>query len=251
MTLNRHWGYNKHDNDWKSAETIIQNLCDIASKGGNYLLNAGPTAEGLIPPESVDILKQVGAWMKVNGEAIYDTQAGPSRDTIRLQPDGRMTTKPGKLYLHVFNWPKDGRLFLEGMRGDIVKKAYLLANPKRAPLALEPHERSLFIEVPAEAPDAIASVVAVEFPLPAKTHNCRRQHQRYGQASHLHVAHALEGRRFATGWPRGHPYRLPVFAAPRSAARLCPRFPDPGKHDRGAHCRARLHCAAATFVFPI
>ncbi len=163
MTLNRHWGYNRHDHDWKSAETVIRNLCDIASKGGNYLLNVGPTAEGVIPPESVAILKTVGAWMKTNGDAIHGTQAGPSRDTIRLQPDGRMTTKPGKLFLHVFNWPKDGRLFLEGMKGDIVTKAYLLADPARKPLGLERHERSLFISVPALAPDPIASVVVVEY----------------------------------------------------------------------------------------
>ena len=162
MTLNRHWGYNKNDHDWKSTETIIQNLCDIASKGGNYLLNVGPTAEGLIPEESVNILQEVGQWLKVNGEAIYDSQAGPARDNIRLRNPGRLTIKPGKLFLHVFDWPENRKIFLEGMKGHIVQKAYLLADKARAPLTFDPYERSLFIHVPAAAPDPYASVIVVE-----------------------------------------------------------------------------------------
>lgn len=74
MTLNDHWGYNKADNNWKSANTLIYNIIDIAAKGGNYLLNVGPTAEGVIPPESVERLAEMGKWLKVNGEAIYATK---------------------------------------------------------------------------------------------------------------------------------------------------------------------------------
>ncbi|MCX7006498.1 MAG: alpha-L-fucosidase, partial [Kiritimatiellaeota bacterium] len=71
MTMNGTWGFKSYDDNWKSTETLINNLCDIASKGGNYLLNVGPTSEGLIPVPSVERLAQVGEWMRVNGEAIY------------------------------------------------------------------------------------------------------------------------------------------------------------------------------------
>ncbi len=74
MTMNDTWGYKKNDDNWKSAETLIHNLVDIAAKGGNYLLNVGPTAEGLIPQASVDRLAKMGDWMEVNSEAIYETE---------------------------------------------------------------------------------------------------------------------------------------------------------------------------------
>ena len=77
MTMNGTWGFKRDDNNWKSTETLIRNLCDIASKGGNYLLNVGPTSEGLIPQPSLDRLAEVGKWMKVNGEAIYGTGPTP------------------------------------------------------------------------------------------------------------------------------------------------------------------------------
>ena len=96
MTLNGHWGYNKADQNWKTTSTLVHNLIDIVSKGGNYLLNVGPTAEGLIPGPSVDRLKEIGVWMKVNGEAIEG--AGPTALGYELgkpgKPDkrGRATT---------------------------------------------------------------------------------------------------------------------------------------------------------------
>lgn len=162
MTLNKHWGYNKNDHDWKDAKTIITNISDIATKGGNYLLNVGPTAEGLIPDSSVNILKQVGEWMKVNGEAIYGTTSAPPRDNMRFAGT-RMTQKPGKLYLHVFNWPDDQKLFVEGMKGGITQKVYLLSDPDKTPLDFEAKERSVTISVPTEAPDKICSIVVLEY----------------------------------------------------------------------------------------
>ena len=89
MTMNTSWGYKWYDNNWKSAQTLIQMLVDIASKGGNLLLNVGPTAEGLIPDSSIVRLEQIGAWMKQNGESVYGTKASPF---FKL-PWGRCTQK--------------------------------------------------------------------------------------------------------------------------------------------------------------
>lgn len=159
MTLNDHWGFNRSDHHWKSSESIVRNLIDIASKGGNYLLNVGPTAEGLIPQPSVERLAEVGRWMKINGEAIYGTQASPLAAPVAW---GRVTSKPGKpgkLYLHVFDWPKDGRLTLP--KGIEYRRAYLLAEPGRA-LKLRNTRQGMRLAVPASAPDSIASVIVVE-----------------------------------------------------------------------------------------
>lgn len=160
MTMNEHWGYNKNDQNWKSLTTLIRNLIDIASKGGNYLLNVGPTAEGLIPEPSVERLREMGKWMKVNGQAVYGTTSGPF-PTAPVW--GRVTQKPGKLFLHVFDWPKDGKLTLEGIPGKKATAAYLLADANRTPLALAANEENGDIELslPAPAPDPIASVIVL------------------------------------------------------------------------------------------
>ncbi|MFO1487632.1 MAG: alpha-L-fucosidase [Verrucomicrobiota bacterium] len=159
MTMNDTWGFKSYDHNWKSTTSLIRNLVDIASKGGNYLLNVGPTSEGLIPEPSVERLKAVGAWMKVNGDAIYGTSATP----FRRLPWGRCTTKAsGKdtlLYLHVFNWPANGRLVVPGLK-NAVTSAKLLANGRLLRFSGTP--RGVELEVPAEAPDAISSTVILK-----------------------------------------------------------------------------------------
>ncbi len=157
MTMNDTWGYKFYDENWKSAETIIRNLIDIASKGGNYLLNVGPTAEGLIPQPSTERLAEVGRWMRLNGEAIYGTSAGPFATQLSF---GRATSKPGRLYLHVFDWPADGRLQVPAWR-KTPKKAYLLASP-RAPIRFTANGEGIVLQMPMKAPDPIASVIVLE-----------------------------------------------------------------------------------------
>ncbi len=115
MTMNDTWGFKSNDTNFKSKNTLIHNLVDIASKGGNYLLNVGPTSEGLIPEPEVDRLKGVGEWMKVNGSSIYATSASPYK---RLGFDGRATVKGNLLYLNVFTWPDSG-LTLTGLKTPI------------------------------------------------------------------------------------------------------------------------------------
>jgi alpha-L-fucosidase len=159
MTMNDTWGFKSYDHNWKSTETIIRNLVDIASKGGNYLLNVGPTSEGLIPEPSIERLKAVGEWMKVNDDAIYDTTASP----FKRLPWGRCTKKVSgsttTLYLHVFNWPADGKLIVPGLKNKITS-AKLLATGKR--LKAEPTADGVIIDVPANAPDPISSTVVLK-----------------------------------------------------------------------------------------
>ena len=157
MTMNDTWGFKFYDDNWKSSETILHNLIDIASKGGNYLLNVGPTAEGLIPQPSVDRLAAVGKWMKVNGESIYGTTASPFAKQLSF---GRATSRGNRVYVHVFDWPPDGRLQLPQW-GRTVKKAYLITSPKTA-LKFSASAESITVQTPAKAPDPIASVVVLE-----------------------------------------------------------------------------------------
>jgi alpha-L-fucosidase len=161
MTMNDHWGYNKNDHNWKSSRELIRMLADIASKGGNFLLNIGPTAEGIFPPESIERLRDIGRWMTLNGEAIYGTQASP----FRALEWGRCTQKPVKrgtrLYLHVFDWPEDGRLVVPGIYNS-PEQAYLLADPTKTRLGLNRSEDAIQIALPAEAPDPVDTVVILD-----------------------------------------------------------------------------------------
>jgi len=162
MTMNHTWGFRSYDNDWKSAETLVANLVDIASKGGNYLLNVGPASAGEIPEASVERLQAVGAWMKINGEAIYDTTASPFTKQL---PWGRCTKKIADdgttLYLHVFTgfWPRDGKLLVPGLRNKNVS-ASLLAGGKELQTSMT--DAGIVVSVPVTAPDKISTTIVLK-----------------------------------------------------------------------------------------
>jgi alpha-L-fucosidase len=161
MTMNSTWGYKSFDENWKSTETLLHNLIDIASKGGNYLLNVGPTSEGVIPQPSVERLKEIGAWMKVNGEAVYGTTASPFTNQLSWGRCTKKLTKNGAtLYLHVFNWPGDGKLVVPALEGK-VQSAKLLANGKNVPMTVGANGE-LVLSLPDVASDKIATTIKLE-----------------------------------------------------------------------------------------
>ncbi|MEA3226775.1 MAG: alpha-L-fucosidase, partial [Planctomycetota bacterium] len=157
MTMNNTWGYKSYDDNWKSTETLIRNLVDIVSKGGNYLLNIGPKGDGSIPQESIESMQTIGKWMDANGQAIYETKASP----FEKPTWGRYTSKAGKIYAHVFDWPENGDLKVP--TGNLrIKRAYLLADPNRTLLETRKGRGTLTISIPEKAPDDIVSVVVIE-----------------------------------------------------------------------------------------
>jgi alpha-L-fucosidase len=120
MTMNDTWGYKTFDERWKSSQTLIRNLVEVASKGGNYLLNVGPKPDGTFPEPISQRLTDIGNWMKVNSESIYGTTASPFRKLswgkVTTKAEGANTT----LYLHVFEWPANGQLLLPGLDNQII-----------------------------------------------------------------------------------------------------------------------------------
>ena len=174
-TINHTWGYRKDDQDWKSPGDILLKLLDIVSKGGNYLLNVGPMADGVIPAASQDVLRTAGRWLKVNGEAVYG--AGPTPFGEELgefaasgakdlrgqklylpRTEYRVTTKPGKIYFTFFQEPR-APFELPAMK-NAVKRAYRLADA--APIEVKSENGRHVLAIPRPLPDPMATVVVVE-----------------------------------------------------------------------------------------
>ncbi|WP_406683233.1 alpha-L-fucosidase [Seonamhaeicola sp. MEBiC1930] len=154
------WGYRSDDDNFKPIPTLIRNLIDQSSKGGNYLLNVSPTHEGTLKVEAVDRLKAMGTWMNKNSEAIYGTQASP----LAEEPEwGRITMKTveGKalLYLHVYNW-EDGTSLPVRLINQVAS-CYLLTDKSRS-FKTESNSNGIKVELTGEAPDAVASVIVLK-----------------------------------------------------------------------------------------
>ncbi len=160
-TLNDTWGFKKDDNNWKSSQTLIRQLVDIVSKNGNYLLNVGPTAEGLIPQPSIERLTQVGSWLKVNGDAVYGAKPSPYPYEFDW---GSITSKPGRAFVNVVEWPSDGSFVLYGLNSK-VHRASLLSR-SGADITVEQSQSEghevLRLRVPSQRPDPNVSVIELQ-----------------------------------------------------------------------------------------
>jgi alpha-L-fucosidase len=152
-TINDTWSFKSDDENWKSPHELVRKLVDIASKGGNYLLNVGPTAEGAIPQPSVERLDAMGRWLDVNGESIYGTRGGPLHGLEWC----RTTQRGQTVYLHVFDWPADGLLRLNGL-GQVVS-ARLLGDDV---LHVRNNAGGVEVQLPIQMPDVVDSVVVLQ-----------------------------------------------------------------------------------------
>lgn len=161
ITMNDHWGFNKFDKNFKSTKELIQMLVDIASKGGNFLLNVGPTAEGIFPQESISRLKEIGEWMKVYSESIYGTEASPFKQLDWGRATKKKIGSNTRLYLHVFNWPTDQKLIVPGIYNKPIM-AYLLGDKRKNLLPIERLEDAIVIRLPEQSTNEINSVVVLD-----------------------------------------------------------------------------------------
>ncbi len=166
MTLRDNWGYDHDESNWKSVQDLLERLSLTACRGANMLLNVGPTPEGAFTPEEVERLRGIGQWLKVNGEAVYGTTAGPFDFDFEW---GSISQKPGRLYLHVLKWNPAGISF-PGLKTP-VRGAYLLADPKRSPLkvAHNPATGAVTVSVPAQPPGPYVNVIALDLDGPLHT----------------------------------------------------------------------------------
>lgn len=175
MTINDTWGYKADDTNFKSTATLLRDLIDIASKGGNYLLNIGPDARGVVPAPEAERLRAMGRWLSVNGEAIYGTQStlfgaeAGSLSATEKDQDGkpkfiaawswRSTTSAAKLYIELFDWP-EGSFHLDRVPRKVIG-AYLLADPSHAPLTVTKNGEGIDVQMPAKPLDPIATVLVL------------------------------------------------------------------------------------------
>ena len=165
MTINDNWGFRKSDSNWKSTETLLRNLSDISSKGGNFLLNIGLKGDGSTPTENIKSLKTIGDWLDRNGIAIYGTQAGPltrrmewGRITQRRNQDGSTT-----LYLHVWEWPETSALTLIGLRTLPFSGRMLTSG---IPVSCHRTESGIDVILPPKQGDEMIRIVVLEIPSP-------------------------------------------------------------------------------------
>lgn len=156
-TTNESYGYHKFDNSHKSVSHFIRLLANAASRGGNLLMNIGPKGDGAFDQKDLVILNGIGNWLKKNAESIYGAGAGK----LPLQNWGVSTTKENKIYLHVFNWPADGKLYVGGV-GSSITKAYLLAEPARKFAVNVLPAGDISLTLPVSAPDTVNTVIVLE-----------------------------------------------------------------------------------------
>ncbi len=158
MTMNDRWGYNIHDNNFKSTTDLLRKLSDIASKSGNFLLNVGPKPDGTFPQESIQRLSEIGDWMDVHGEAIHGTVGSPFQELEWGRATQKFHEDSSTIYLHVFDWPANGTLLIPGLAGEVMSAVIL--GGEEVPFSVS--EGEVTVMVPSDLPNEHISVVAVE-----------------------------------------------------------------------------------------
>jgi alpha-L-fucosidase len=153
MTMGQTWGYDPNEAAWKAPGELLRNLVEVASRGGNYLLNVGPTDQGSFPSEVVDRLGYIGSWIDRYGESIYGSIYTP----LQALSWGRATRKNNKIFLHVFDWSSTGKLIISDFPGTVLSVRLLAGEA----LAFAQNGQHLEISIPPQAPDADVSVLEV------------------------------------------------------------------------------------------
>jgi alpha-L-fucosidase len=153
MTINNTWAYNIHDREFKSAKFLIRALVEVASRGGNFLLNVGPQPDGAIQPEFQERLRAIGEWLSMNGDSIYGTTYGPVQGIASL----RTTAKANSVFVHVFDWPA-GPLEITGLNAQVMR-AHMLSTGQT--LTFRQNASKLQIDVAAQAPDPNVSTIVL------------------------------------------------------------------------------------------
>ena len=153
MTINKAWAYNANDREYKSAEFLVRSLVEVASRGGNFLLNVGPQPDGMIQPEFQQRLRAIGDWLSVNGESVYGTTFGP----VQKMKSVRTTAKHGRVFIHIFDWPSSP-LEINGLETKVMSAHFLAGGQS---LKFRQTERRLQIDLPQQLPDPNATVIAV------------------------------------------------------------------------------------------
>jgi alpha-L-fucosidase len=155
-TTNESYGYSKHDHSHKPSSHFIRLLASATAKGGNILMNVGPTGDGKWDTTDVKIFEEVGAWLKINGDAIY----GNVKTGVPVQNWGVTTRKDDRLYLHIYRYPKTGRLVVGGLSADVAE-AYLAANRQTVKCEKLGNE-DMLVRLPAVCPDTVNTVVVLQ-----------------------------------------------------------------------------------------
>lgn len=158
MTMNDTWGFKRDDHNWKSAKLLIDNLVDIAAKGGNYLLNVGPTAEGLIPAASVERLKAMGEWLRINGEAVYATR---SRKQYREGENVKFTVSMDGAYTYAIVNAKPGeQVTLSTVQAATGSRIHMLGAKKQ--VAWTSENGKTVITLPSKLPSEYAVTLKIK-----------------------------------------------------------------------------------------
>jgi alpha-L-fucosidase len=156
-TTNESYAWHKEDNSHKPPEHFIGLLARASARGGNILMNIGPMGTGKMDPKDLKILEGIGNWMKVNGDAVH----GTTKSGLPVQAWGETTRKGNTLYLHVTNWPRKGKIVIGGLKSN-VKKATLLADPKKPLKTSRAGAMDVVVQGPEASPDPTDAVIALE-----------------------------------------------------------------------------------------